>query len=195
MPIIVVKDVGPDALTRYGHIPISFTVESVLRPEVRDGGFGGIALREEPVQPPYVKDYDALDGEGPTRWAKDWDVSAWGFFIATREATDIGAAAVAHRTKGLFALEGRDDLAALWDIRVHPDHRRSRVGTALFRRAAAWARDRGCTQLHIETQNNNVGACRFYAKQGAVLGSIHRFAYRGTPAVAHEAMLLWYLDL
>ena len=51
-----------------------------------------------------------------------------------------------------------------------------------------------------ETQNTNVPACRFYARQGCRLGATHRFAYAGSghgsdDPVAQEAMLLWYLDL
>jgi hypothetical protein len=30
------------------------------------------------VADPYVKDYDAIEGEGPSRWAKRFDVSTWG---------------------------------------------------------------------------------------------------------------------
>jgi hypothetical protein len=30
---------------------------------------------------------------------------------------------------------------------------------------------------------------------GCELGVIHRHGYAGHPKVAHEAMLLWYLDL
>jgi streptothricin acetyltransferase len=47
----------------------------------------------------------------------------------------------------------------------------------------------------VETQNTNVPACRFYARQGCVSGGINRFGYAGCPAAAPEAMLLWYLDL
>lgn len=53
----------------------------------------------------------------------------------------------------------------------------------------AWAAARGCRQLKIETQNVNVPACRFYARQGCVLGAINRFAYREFP---DEVQLLWY---
>ena len=49
--------------------------------------------------------------------------------------------------------------------------------------------------MKIETQNVNVPACRFYAQQGCHLGAILRYGYAGCPEVAHEAMLLWYLDL
>ena len=69
------------------------------------------------------------------------------------------------------------------------------IGAALFARAANWARQRGCTQLKIETQNINVPACRFYAAQGCELGVIHRHAYAGHPQMADETMLIWYLRL
>jgi GNAT superfamily N-acetyltransferase len=92
-------------------------------------------------------------------------------------------------------LEGRQDLAVLWDIRVRPDARGLGIGTALFRHAAAWARSKGCRQMKIETQNVNVPACRFYAHMGCELGMVHRFGYAAIPAVADEAMLFWYLKL
>jgi streptothricin acetyltransferase len=54
--------------------------------------------------------------------------------------------------------------------------------------------------LAIETQSNNVPACRFYASQGCRLGAIHRFAYArfgDDPGnlVARETMMIWYLEL
>ena len=66
-------------------------------------------------------------------------------------------------------LEGRRDLAALWDIRVSPNARRQGVGSALFERVEAWAGLHGCRQLRIETQNTNVQACRVYERQGCQL--------------------------
>jgi len=99
---------------------------------------------------------------------------------------------VAHNTDGVDFLEGRREIAALWDIRVEPAHRRSGVGHALFEGVVAWARDRNCRILKVETQNINVPACRFYARQGCELGVIHRHAYREYP---DEVMLIWYRDL
>jgi GNAT superfamily N-acetyltransferase len=92
-------------------------------------------------------------------------------------------------------LENRSDLAVLWDLRVQPEQRRKGIGRRLFQQAAEWARVQGCTQLKIETQNVNVPACRFYARQGCHLGAVLRYGYSGCPDVAHETMLLWYLDL
>jgi ribosomal protein S18 acetylase RimI-like enzyme len=91
-------------------------------------------------------------------------------------------------------LRGREDISVLWDIRVHPGHRRSGIGTALFIEAVKWSKERNCKYLEVETQNVNVPACRFYVRQGCWLGDIVRFAY-SEPQVAHEVMFIWYLDL
>lgn len=179
----------------FGTVPIAFEVRRVLHPQLLDGGLGGIALHPQPVQPPYLKDYDACAEGGPAGWAQAWDLSRWGFFLARHRGRCVGAAAVAFDTPGVNLLDGRDDLAVLWDIRVHPDFRRQGLGSRLFQRAAAWARTRGCRQLKAETQNVNVPACHFYMAQGCRLGAIHRHAYACHPALAHETMLLWYLEL
>ena len=77
----------------------------------------------------------------------------------------------------------------------HPDYRRSGIGTKLFTEAAKWSKGKDCRQLKIETQNVNVPACKFYARQGCHLGEINRYAYVDDPSVAPETMLIWYLDL
>ena len=95
----------------------------------------------------------------------------------------------------MIAPQGQPDTATLFDIRVAASARRSGVDTALFRRAVEWARASGCKFLVIETQDNNVPACRFYARNGCELLEIRRLAYRLTPAVALENMLIWRLAL
>ena len=62
------------------------------------------------------------------------------------------------------------------------------VGARLFAAAEAWAMARGVRTLKVETQNVNVGACRFYARQGCTLGEINRFAY---PQLPDEVQLIW----
>ena len=85
--------------------------------------------------------------------------------------------------------------AMVTDLFVHPDARGRGIGAQLFRHAADWARGQGYGPLGLETQSVNVAACRFYARQGCILGAIHRYGYAGVPNVAHEVMLLWYFDL
>ena len=61
--------------------------------------------------------------------------------------------------------------------------------------ALAAARETGYRQMIIECQNNNVPACRFYRKQGAVRGKVDRYAYYDDPMLRNETQLIWYLDL
>ena len=70
-------------------------------------------------------------------------------------------AVIAFNTIDRPMLQGRKNLAALWDIRVAPHLRGHGIGSTLFQAAEAWAAARGCRQLKVETQNNNVVACRF----------------------------------
>jgi GNAT superfamily N-acetyltransferase len=190
---VEIREVGPEALAEYAKVPIRFRVSSLFRVEGAGETPGTFRLVEEPVETPCVKDYDAIKGEGPMRWANRFDVKNWAFFIAWDGDEPIGAAAVAFDTPGVNMLEGRRDLAALWDLRVRPDRRGEGIGTQLFRRACEWARGRGCSRLKIETQNTNVRACRFYMNQGCRLERAVRNAY--PPPLEDEVMLLWTLDL
>jgi len=181
-----------DTLSRYSEIPISFRVESVLRIEPKEKGLAGIELREEKLAHPYVKDYDAASGEGPTRWLKRFDMSNWGITMAFVEERHSGGFIV---VPGGYVGDMDKRFAQLFDIRVHPEMRRQGIGAALLRHAADWARRYGCKHLKIETQNTNVPACRFYAEQGCELGHIERYAYTGHPEIEHETRLVWYLEL
>ncbi len=196
MTSIEIQEGGPDLLARYAQIPIQFTVASVLRVETVDQGLGGLTMVEEKIASSYVKDYDSQGPDaGPLRWSRYFDVSRWRFFLAMAGERPLGGATLAMDTPGVNMLEGRRDLVVLWDIRVHPDARGRGIGSRLFRHAVDRARQLGYKQFKVETQNVNVAACRFYASQGCTLGAIHRYAYAAFPNVAHEAMLLWYLEL
>jgi GNAT superfamily N-acetyltransferase len=179
-------------LPEYARIPIRFTVDRVLDVTARVDGPGGFVFSERRLDVPYEKDYDALDGEGPLQWPRHFDLSNWALFTARVATRRVGGATVAFDTPELTLLEGRRDLAVLWDIRVSPDARRQGVGSALFKRVEAWAQLHGCQQLKVETQNTNVRACRFYERQGCQLRAIHRAAY---PELPQEIQLLWYKDL
>jgi GNAT superfamily N-acetyltransferase len=181
-----------DSLEEYATVPIAFEVGAVFDVAGRGDDGGGFVLTERALDAPYLKDYDAAEGEGPACWAKRFDLSNWGLFAARVEGRRVGGAAVAFDTPGLDMLEGRRDLAVLWDIRVSPGARGQGVGSALFRAAEAWAGARGCRRLKVETQNVNVPACRFYMRQGCVLGAVDPSAYPGLP---EEVQLLWYKEI
>lgn len=192
---IGIQEIGPDKLHLYAEIPIAFDVESILDVGLVDGGLGGITMHQKQISPPYTKDYDKYGDGGPMKWAQRFDVRDWGIFLALDETCPVGGATVAFKSPGVQMLEGRNDLALLWDIRVQPGFRRRGIGTSLFDYAAEWSRKRGCTQVKIETQNVNVPACRFYAKVDCELGQVNRYGYAGHSEVGQEIMLIWYLNL
>jgi GNAT superfamily N-acetyltransferase len=190
---VTIELATPTAVTlaEYGAIPISFEVREVMDVQAAESS-SGFHLTPRSVATPYVKDYDNGIDEGPTGWPLRFDLSPWMLVLARSDGQAIGGAAVACRTPALTQLEGRVDLAVLWDLRVRPGARRRGVGTALFAAAEAWARERGYEQLKVETQNINVPACRFYARQGCVLQDVRHGAYGDFPK---EIQLLWYKDL
>jgi ribosomal protein S18 acetylase RimI-like enzyme len=194
MPIAI-RTIQPADLGLYARVPCAFPVDTLLVVEPIADGLGGLRLREEAVVPPYTKDYDAYGEDTPADWPRMFDVRNWGFFVALADDLPVAGAAVAWRTPAVHMLANRDDMAVLWDIRVHPDFRHQGVGERIFWHAADWAREQGARLLKIETQNINVRACHFYRKQGCRLGEIDRYGYAGHPHVAHEVMLIWYLDL
>ncbi len=194
----LLERIGAERLDEYCAVPSLVEVQSILQVKAIDGGFSGLAMELVPVPTPYVKDYDSY-AETPKDWPVKWDLTNWCILLVTAGGRPVGAACVVSRTPDIRMLEGRDDLAVLWDIRVAPEYKRRGIGKALFRAAIQWCREQGLKMLKIETQNVNVAACRFYARQGAQLGAINRYAYAdatwGHPDVQDEVMLLWYYRL
>ncbi len=79
------------------------------------------------------------------------------------------------------------------DIVVDVSFRRQGVGRALLQHAVAWARDRQLAGVMLETQNNNVVACRLYESCGFQLGGFDRCLYQGLQPGTDEIALYWYL--
>jgi len=188
--MISIEEHGPEILEEFAQIPIRFEVKEYFEVVLKDTGLRGMDLVLKEVDPPYVKDYDIY--EPIVSWREQLDLSNWVFLMARYDGEDVGAAAIAYDTKGVNMLQGRDDIAVLWDIRVAPSYRGMGIGSALFEHAAGWSRERNCRYMKVETQNINVPACRFYAKQGCYLGAIDMHAY---PDFEDEVCLMWYLTL
>ncbi len=170
-------------------VSIAFEVKSVCRFKLTTDEYCFI---EESIEKPYIKDYDSIPDNHPMDWAKEFDMQNWGLLFAHEDDKIIGSALIAYNTNGVNMLEGSSELAVLWDLRVAPKHRGKGVGRALFDAAKAWAKAKGCKELKIETQNNNVGALKFYFKQGAELRKVVTNAYDAVPG---EDMLLFYVKI
>jgi GNAT superfamily N-acetyltransferase len=177
-----------ETISKYCSIPMAFRVESLFIPRLHADGKW--ELDEEPIDQPYVKDYDKYDS--PHEWAHRFNLSKWVVLSAYENDSQVGGAIIAFNTPGIDMLEGRSDLAVIWDIRVHPDFRHKGIGSQLFAKAIECATDRGCREIKIETQNINVPACKFYARMGCELRVVRPGAY---PTLPEEIQFLWYREL
>ena len=154
---IEVAEASVAALSEYARVPIAFTVDRVLDVMSRAQSPREFVLSERRLEVPYERDYDAIAGEGPLQWERHFDLSKWALFVARLDDRIVGGAAVAFDTPGVTILEGRRDLAVLWDIRVAPDMQHRGIGSALFPEVQTWAQRHGCRQIKIETQNTTCG--------------------------------------
>ena len=182
----------PDSLGRYASISSAFDVQSVL--DVSTGSVEQVMARwpVKRLAQTYRKDYDAIAGNHPTDWSGLLHSSPMLQLGAYDDDERVGGALVLRDAPALELLEGRRDVALLWDIRVAPAHRGRGIATMLFETAVMWARSQECRALLVETQDNNVPACRFYAGQGCRLVAVRPHAYERFP---EEVQLLWRTTL
>ena len=184
-----------EKLGDYARIPIAFEVRRVVvipYEPCDDGSPDADPFLTRAVPEPYVKDYDAIPGNHPTAWKRIFTGARLAMLVASVGGERAGGAIVLCDAPRLSLLGGRRDLALLWDLRVAPARRGHGVGRALFAAAESWAGAASCTGLLIETQDVNVPASRFYARQGCRLGAAHPQAYADCP---EEVQLLWYKPL
>jgi GNAT superfamily N-acetyltransferase len=178
---------GPvENLAEYARIPSCFSTQTVFDVSPRPPH----ELRERRLDAVFEKDYDALSD--PLLWPKMFDVANWGLLSAHDGNRRVGGAIVAFDTPSVDMLEGRRDLAVLWDIRVEPQSQGRGIGAALFQAACDWAHSHGARELKIETQNVNTAACHFYRAMGCTLAAANFDAYSELPA---EVQLLWRTTL
>jgi len=111
-----------------------------------------------------------------------------------------------HPDKAVFFAEmdgqivGRIILRKNWnqygcieDLVVDAKYRKRGVGRRLITQAVEWAKAKNLPGILLETQNNNVGACRLYERCGFRLGGFDNYLYRGTNRETDEIALFWYL--
>jgi GNAT superfamily N-acetyltransferase len=163
-------------------VPSTFTTDHVFDVQPQGGGWQ-LSVRSLPA--PFEKNYDLA--ESPLEWLR-FDTSNWVLFSAFEGDDRLGGLVGAFDSPGVDMLEGRGDLAVVWDLRIAPHSRRLGVAGALLGELEAWAREKGCRELKVETQNTNVAACGLYRRHGFVLWQANRAAY---PDYPDEVQLIW----
>lgn len=76
------------------------------------------------------------------------------------------------------------------NIATKKEFRGSGVGTLLLNKAEEWANQKNLVGMSLEAQDDNLGACRFYVKQGFVLGGADTLKQSYTPNI--DTTLYWY---
>jgi len=82
--------------------------------------------------------------------------------------------------------------AFIEDIAVSKSHRKVGVGTQLINKSIEWAKENNLHGIMLETQDNNLTACRFYSKLGFQIGAVDTMLYANFNN-ADEKAIFWYL--
>lgn len=84
--------------------------------------------------------------------------------------------------------------AFIEEISVTKGRRNKGIGTALLNKAMEWAKQNDLIGLMLETQDVNLFACRFYAKNKFMIGAVDSMLYSKF-LTAHEKAIFWYKRL
>ena len=190
--MIYVKKTDRSCFEMYDSVSMNVDVKSEYKIKRIDNGLGGFTFEEVPVEP-YIKDLSVY--ERATEYEKEFDITHWSFYMAFDDEKPVGAVTIAAKTDKLYMLAGRDDACVLWDIRVADGYKHQGIGQKMLDLAIKDAKAVGYKQMIIECQNNNVPACKFYKKQGALLSKIDMYAYYQEEDCRNEVQFVWYLDL
>ena len=85
-----------------------------------------------------------------------------------------------------------NNFALIEDLEVDVDFRRQGVAAGLIMQAKTWAKVMGLAGVTLETQNNNVAACKFYQRCGFELRGFDNDLYKGMNPQTREIALFWY---
>lgn len=81
----------------------------------------------------------------------------------------------------------------LYDLKVNRDYRGRRIGRMLIEKAKEVALNEGYRGIYTQGQDNNLGACLFYLKNGFVIGGLDTHVYVGTSQEG-KSDIIFYLD-
>jgi ribosomal protein S18 acetylase RimI-like enzyme len=153
-----------------------FEVEGYATPEI------GKRVEQWPLErvAPYRKCY----GIDPEEFRSYRDAVDSAVFMAWLDGKAVGHLVISTNWNGLAHV---DELA------VHASARHCGVARALLDVAQFWTRKKSLPGIMLETQNNNLGACRLYERYGFVLGGIDHLRYRGIDPQTAEVAMFWYL--
>jgi ribosomal protein S18 acetylase RimI-like enzyme len=190
MPDLFIRSLTFDDIPRLSEIDAEFESNSFLDVEKTvDGLQVAWRLVERPLDPPFrSSDY------GLNRQQRE-EVG-----VRLREGDGLYLAVEDSHTGKLVALldverERWRDTATIWNILVDRGYRRRGLGRELLNRAFVWAREQGLRGVVLETQTNNLAACRFYRAMGFKLCGLDDHFYSNDDIGVKEVAIFWWYEL
>jgi streptothricin acetyltransferase len=146
-------------------------------------------LVERPLVPPF-RSTDYGLSENDLKEIRAWLHAGNGLHLVAEDAQ-------AHRLVALLDVEGErwHNAARLWNIHIDRAYRRHGLGRELVNRTLAWAREQGLRGLVLETQTNNLPACRFYQSLGFKLCGLDDHFYSNDDIRVNEVALFWWYEI
>lgn len=173
---VIIREIDQHSVEDFGRCDSSFQVSSKL---ILSAENGMISYTIVDV-PTYTKQYGADEFD-----AKFYlDHSDRAVYFAYLDEELAGEIRLRKNWNGYAYLDS---------IAVDSKHRNQGVGRALMNQAIEWAKTKGLPGLMLETQNNNVTACRFYESCGFKLRGFDTHLYKGLNSATEEIALYWYL--
>lgn len=125
-------------------------------------------------------------------------------YIKQYENDDIDISYIENKDKAVFFYyEGNNCIGQIrlrtnWngfafieEITVVINWRQRGIGTELLMKVIKWAKQNNLVGLMLETQDVNLLACRFYAKNNFVIGAVDNMLYTNF-STANEKAIIWY---
>ncbi len=135
--------------------------------------------RIESVEP-YLKNY-GIDSQEFCDYRDAADSSV---LVAWLDEQPVGHIVLSKNWNGFAHI---DELA------VDAAARRNGIARKLLDVAQFWSRKHSLPGIMLETQNNNLAACKLYESYGFVVGGVDYLRYRAIDPTTHEAAIFWYL--
>lgn len=191
MERFIIRPMRKDDVARLTEIDPSFTSDSVLRVErVGTGIEIGWTLMEISLLQPYDK------GRG-----YDFDPSERKHILERLQLPDSLEEIVidreTNRIVGMLdiTIERWRNAAWVWNLMLDKSARGIGLGRRLVEHSIEWARYRKLRAVMLETQTNNVPACRFYERMGFQLVGINDAHYSNHDYDRDEIALFWSYPL
>lgn len=167
----------------YSRIDPSFEISSYYEIPVESNELDFSVYREVGTNP-HTKNYDLIPGNSMEDWFNLFRMKTVLIFVTEENGERIGSS---------IAIVDNQNID-LWDLRIRKENRGKGIGRKFVKQIISILRKMNFSKIMIETQNNNVSACKLYSSLGFRIVSVERNAY-SEPDLRNEIRINWELTL